>query len=467
MISGLFKFLPLQAGFSKAAYIAVLFMLCCAGLTACKFFSINSDSGRPNIVLIIVDTLSAKHLSIYNRKLDHSPNLQALAEAGLVFEKAYSPAPWTKPAIASILTGVYPRQHSVISIDSQLPASQLTLAEVLHEQGYATHAVVSHTLLERGNGYEQGFDSFERVPLKGNVHEAITSKVVSDLGMRKVKQTQSGSERKPFFLWLHYFDPHFNYQHHAEFDRSSWYHGKLKAGAGFRDLQAALPTMTAEDARYLVDLYHEEIAYTDKHIGRLLEFIKAQGLSDNTLVIVTADHGEEFLEHGGIGHTRTLYDELINVPLLLYWPGKIKPARQAEAVSTIDLFPSILTLIQSALPANLAGASFFKDGNVQVSGERDLFSEVKFKSHAIDAHKSGLISGSNKLIQDYLAGNFSQFDFLKDPEEKTDLYSSSSAISQGMKGRLENFCSVENAQGGPDIQHSSEEIKQLESLGYL
>jgi arylsulfatase A-like enzyme len=427
---------------------------------------INNDS-KPNILLIVVDTLSAKHLAVYNPTLNNAPNLVKLAKNSIVFEKAYSSAPWTKPSIASIFTSLYPREHGVIKITNKFADNNHTLTEELKSKDYHTSAVVSHTLLKKGTGFEQGFDDFKLIPLESNVHQAISSKKVTELGIKAIKNHLNKKDGKPFFTWLHYFDPHYNYQHHPEFDRSSWYKGQLKPGDGIRKIRKLENNFTNDDIKYLIDLYHEEIAYTDKHIGRVLKFLEEERLIDNTIIIFTADHGEEFYEHGNIGHTRTLHDELINIPLIIHWKNKLLKTTVKEPVTTIDIFPTILKLLNLPEDNKLSGLPLISNNQPDIKPNRDIFSEVDFKSSAILAKQSGIIYEGNKLIKDFLNNNFSQYDFIADKDEKNNIYNPKEPLTKELSNKLNNFCSTDFNTNKEELNHSKEDIKQLKSLGYL
>ena len=339
---------------SAALSSAILFVL------GCEQKGSSAVESKLNVVLIVVDTLGARHLQAYDSRLNNSPNIARLAKEGVLFKNAYSVAPWTKPAIASIFTSLLPSEHKLRDLHDKLDNEHLTMAELLKLRGYATMGKVSHTFLNDKQGFSQGFDSFEVVPFRGNVHHAITSETVSTRALRWLEHQQKVAADQPFFMFLHYFDPHYNYQHHPQFDRTSKYKGKLQPGTDIRELRRLIPELTKEDIQYLVDLYHEEIQYTDYHIGRVIDELRKRGLDRNTLVILTADHGEEFMEHDYIGHTRTLYDELVNIPLIFWLPGQFEPAQIQENVSSLDILPTVLALDSkgSELSSKMSGLSF-------------------------------------------------------------------------------------------------------------
>lgn len=427
-----------------------------------------------NIVMIVVDTLAVEQLSPYNSQVTFTPNVSKLATGGVLFKRAYSPSSWTKPSIASLITGQFPSHHKVIKLNDILPENAQTSAEVFKQLGFSTAGFISHTLIDSQAGYAQGFDSYRIVPFKGNVHAAVTSTQVSDLALEWLSEHAQTENAKRFFLFLHYFDPHYNYQHHTEFNMTAGYKGKLKPGTGIRALRNKIPTLTSEDIKFLIGLYKEEIAYTDKQIGRVIDYLAAQNtLNKNTLIIFTADHGEEFMRHGWIGHTRTLYDELIHVPLIYYLPGKLPARAVSDPVTTMDTLPTLLSLSKNfkseiqydgiSLAAALRGESLPKD--------RDVFSEVDFKSSNVDTNHIAVVSGTHKLILDKKVRSFELFDLLADPEEKHDLFQSAPQIAQalmpkllGFEDRVQSHLKNEPAES---IERTPAEIEQLKSLGYL
>jgi choline-sulfatase len=437
-------------------------------LTSCNIFTGTPKEAAPNVLFIVIDTLGARHMSVYDPTLNTTPAMARLAEKSLVFEKAYSTAPWTKPAISSMFTSLYPRQHTVQKLKSEFPDRFITMADILKKKGYATDAVISHTLLKEGTGFEKGFDSYILAPFEGNVHNAIVGKAVSDLAIKRVKSHFEDENKKPFFQFLHYFDPHFNYQHHPEFDRSSWYKGPITPGMGFRDLRKRIPELTEDDRKYLVDLYHEEIEYTDVQVSRVLETYKEMGILDNTIVIITADHGEEFLEHGELGHTRTLYDELIHVPLIIYWSKIAEPKRVKENVSIVDILPTVLTSIGfDPLPPHFEGISLISGNKLADLPKRHIFSEVDFKSSAIEAIKSGVIRENHKLIDDHLNEEKKIFDLEKDPAELSNIIEKEEELANDLQLFLDEHIETGSGESGEGLVHTEEDLEQLRSLGYL
>ena len=314
------------------------------------FIAARSSHSPPrdeNILLIIVDTLRADHLGCYGGRKGVSPVVDRLAEEGVQFMNAYSTAPWTKPAVASILTSLYPSKHGVGSLVDVLASEYTTLPEMLKEQAYTTAGIVSHKLISSKFGFAQGFNYLSHENARG--HDSVTSFGVTSDAIRWLKQNGD----KKFFLMLHYFDPHYGYQHHAEFNYVRGYSGNLKPGENVWALRHRRNQLTENDIRFLTDLYDEEIRYTDKNIGLLIDYLRESGLKDKTLIVLTADHGEEFMTRGWIGHTRTLYQELLHVPLIINYPKRFTHKKVSANVSTLDIGPTIFDSLKISYEESL------------------------------------------------------------------------------------------------------------------
>ncbi len=455
-------------------------------ISACQRSSAPTTSSSTldnlNVLLIIVDTLGTRHTGIYNDSLDTTPNLNALAERSVVFNRAYSASSWTKPSLSSAFTSLFPSQHHADKVYVPLDRSFETLAERMQARGYKTVGFVSHTMLSHENGFDQGFDEYAIAPINRHAHFTISSENVTRMALDwfnkngnflEPQQDQAGSR---FFMSLHYFDPHFSYMHHPQFDYSSWYKGKLKAGAGFRTLKEAQPNFTPDDVKFLIDLYREEIKFTDFHIGRLLDELKARGIDKNTMIVFMADHGEEFLEHKAMGHSHTLYEELVHVPFMFSMPGLIQPRRIDTPVSTMDLLPTLEEFFAVPNPRSYWQGRSLKSS---LSGsaeppDRHIFSELEYDAPRVpSAHKLSIVAGEQKLITDEITKQHELYNLQKDPLELNNLAASSKELVERLSAELAAFKEMVNKTVDPSIvpakpaEQSPEQIKQLKSLGYL
>ncbi|UCC68705.1 MAG: sulfatase, partial [Armatimonadota bacterium] len=283
-----------------------------------------------NVMVVSIDTLRADRASLLSedeRERDLTPNMrELLAARGTVFSKAIAQAPWTLPSVASIFTGVYPKQHGAEHRTSVLPPGQLTIAEILREAGYRTLGVSSALYVTNASGLRQGFERFDESQARGQRN--ISSPRVTD----KAIEFLEASSGEPFFLFVHYFDPHWAYRDHEEFGFAGWYDGwlsdisqRLKQDEFTRHLGTVRPRprrqlLDPEELKYIRDLYEGEIAYTDAEVGRLLRYVRQAGLEKSTLTIMVADHGEEFLERGNLGHGETIWQEVVHVPMIIAGP---------------------------------------------------------------------------------------------------------------------------------------------------
>jgi arylsulfatase A-like enzyme len=503
--------------------------------------ALRSADGRSNLLLVVFDTLGAEHVghlglgvpgaadSVAPPVPSPTPHLDALATRGVAFRRAYSPAPWTQPAVASLLTARMPSEHGLVRLFGRLGTEPPTLGERFRDAGWATAGVISHSLLEARFGLDRGFGAWDESPVGG--HAAVTSDRVTEAALRWLDEDRplDGSEGRPFLLLVHYFDPHFVYNHHPDHDRTAGYEGALRSGMGIWRLRDLRPSLTAADVGYLTGLYREEIAHTDAALGRLLAGLAERDLLTDTWVVATADHGEEFMRHGWIGHTRTLYDELLRVPLVIAPPvtrleggdgggsgGRERAAGGGgvaggavidEPVSLLDLAPPLVELLGAGewpasaeaseprfRPLSLAalvsaptGASSPSTAASEVRrrlAERDLFAEVSFvqpeeerpTSSAAparaaraekDAFQTAIVAGPLKLIHDLAAGDWHLYDLAADPEELNDLAGTGHPAERGLRRRLLEWERSRTAAAADLLVPSDEERERLRALGYL
>ena len=316
---------------------------------------------RPaNLILISVDTLRADHLGAYGYRRDTSPTLDRLAREGALFESVVADSSWTLPTHATLFTGVGQGTHRVGFGGNRLEERHRTIAERLKARGYRTGGFWSGPYLHPFFGFGQGFDVYEGVlgelylddaervdgskthQMNLASHESITSPAVIDAGIDFVER--AGDE--PFFLFLHLFDPHYDFMPPDELWRrfDPDYRGTITS---YRFAFSPLihPGMDPRDLEHLVALYDGEILFTDQHIGRLVDALDRRGLAEDTVIAVTADHGEEFFEHGQKGHRNHLHDEVVKVPWIVRGRD-VKPGRRiAEQVRHVDVAPTLLGLL--------------------------------------------------------------------------------------------------------------------------
>lgn len=311
---------------------------------------------RPNVLLVSIDSLRADHVSSYGYGRATSPTIDRLAAEGVLFVDAISPASWTTPAHMTLLTALPPEVHRVTSYRRALKPSAVTLAEVLQGSGYATAAFVSGATVMARYGFAQGFDAFDEslAAPREDAHHGITSPGLVERVTRFLTEWDAGGRQRPFFVFLHMWDVHYDYAPPPPYDRmfDPDYRGDLDA-SGFEHNQRLKPDMDPRDLQHLIALYDGEIRYTDEHVGKVLDRLRALGVLDDTIVVVTSDHGDEFFEHGTKGHAKSLYDEIVRVPLVLRFPRRVLPGRRhAEQVRLMDVAPTILGLAGVPAPAD-------------------------------------------------------------------------------------------------------------------
>jgi len=451
--------------------LAAAFGVCCVGCGRSPRASERRNAQpRPNIILISIDSLRADHLRCYGYERDTSPVIDALAADGALFEQAVAAAPWTLPSHASLLTSLHSRTHQANDPKRRFPRETVTLASVLKSSGYDTHAVVSGPFMQTRFGMNTGFETYDD-ELARETHRESHAAVTSPAVHAKA-EALLGSMKPPFFLFLHYWDVHYDYippePYARRFDPD--YRGSISP-TDFMQNKAISRKMPPRDLAHIVALYDGEIAWVDHHIGLLMDELKRRGLYDNAIIILTADHGDEFFEHGGKGHQHSLYEELLHVPWIIKAPRVERGRRIAQRVSLIDVMPTLLDALALELPPTLQGRSVWPPA---LGGDLDptpVFSETTKarKSHR-NKRKStswAMYSGNRKLIlfdKDRYPPEL--YDLASDPRETRNLFghSGDSAMLSELKewfGRTP--VGVAALHEGLDAAT----LRDLEALGYM
>jgi arylsulfatase A-like enzyme len=416
---------------------------------------------RPNVLLISIDTLRADHLGSYGDPHGLTPNLDRFAAQGVCFEHAISSSPWTLPAMASLFTGLYPHHHQTGQITnyrtpmgrSALPAGSWTLTRALHEHGYRTEAIVTNPYLALRYGLGEDFDGFANLSVEseGFVSFASTTAVrllawlwpgaiTGDRGEMVSRRaaawlTQAPADR-PFFLWLHYLDPHPPYSAAGVTRNKSMRGGMLFGGgeevrpatlAGAADIMLTSPDvarlrageirLNAAQKEAVHDLYRAEVRAVDAAVGEVLAALDRNGLSSRTLVVVVADHGEEFWEHGGSEHGRTVYEEVIRVPLLMRWPGHVPAGVRIEPVVRLtDVAPTVLALIGLPVPPDRDGDALLP----LIRGEPAPPRVALTENMLLAEERIGIRTADRKYVR-WEDGREEVYDLNADPQERIDL----------------------------------------------
>jgi arylsulfatase A-like enzyme len=451
-----------RARSSLALLLLGAWLLSCVGVS-------RAPDAPPNVILIFVDTLRADHLGLFGYRRDTSPALDRFAAESLVFRNTTAQAPWTTPSIASALTSRYPWELGYAN--SRPPAvlsdEFLTLPEIFAANGYRTGAVISHLLIGTKLGFGQGFERFDFANAQGHQHMSSPSIV------ERAQRFLNSFHDVPFFLFLHFFDPHYAYMLHEPYDYDPDYAGHLDASVDQPELLKKIRSLSDEDIQYIRALYDSEIRFTDEHLGLLLEDLRERGLYENSLIVVAADHGEEFREREAlhIGHSSTLYQELIHIPMLIKLPGSAEGRVVDAPVGLIDLAPSIVEALALQVPD---GHRF--DGRALPLREPDQFSELPeapifSETRVRGKYLQSVTLGRWKLIVDHRAERKSLYDLEADPGERNDLAASSPEIVETYTEMLANWTEdVWQKREGLQLRPAEldrDEIEKLRALGYM
>ncbi|MEM8713005.1 MAG: sulfatase [Planctomycetota bacterium] len=356
----------LETGWKWSAFAAVALLVgCSGGGDESTGRTSGAAAERPNVVLLIGDTFRADKLSSQGGRPGLTPFLDALAAEGARFEKARSHAPWTLPSTASLLTSLHPLEHGAggrVPNFTKLSEDVSTIAARFRESGYDTHAVVNvHFLDPRAFGVTRDFESVDNVSFESNVDvrpaDATTTAALKWLDARE-------DSSRPFFLLVHYFDPHCVYAP-PELQRKAWALPEDRESAwtfGTREqmIQIRRGDLVADEEtlRRAEALYDGEIAYLDAQLARLNDGLLARVRPDRLVTVFTSDHGEEFYDHEGFEHGHTLFDELVRVPLLIRAHGRVPAgAVVPHPVRHIDVAPTLCELADIALDEQYMGQS--------------------------------------------------------------------------------------------------------------
>jgi arylsulfatase A-like enzyme len=407
-----------------AAFLAAMIL-------ACLVISCGQKAPTTNLVLIGVDTLRPDHLGCYGYDRATSPNIDRLAEGGVLFENVMSPCPWTLPSFATIFTSLYPSQHGATGSRTAMREGFPTLASLLMENGYATGAIINAPYLKGKYKMDRGFDFYYMTPPEGRDADGTTEDA-----LRWIDDNSAG----PFFMFAHYFDPHIPYVPPAPYDSifDPGYAGKVRKPYNPKWLPRArlhgferVTNLNQADRDHIKALYDGEVAFTDAAIGDLIDGLKARGLTENTLIVLLSDHGEEFFEHGGFEHGHTLYNELLRAPLILSQPGRIPEGRRVSGQARlVDILPTLLDILGVDCESHLEGRSLSGTLSEGAGGETRPGGRAGCMFPHDFAYAEAMLYGGEqksltaypwKLIYEMQDAKTSLFNLEEDPGELDDL----------------------------------------------
>lgn len=475
-----------------------------------------NEISRMNVVLVLIDTLRADHLGCYGYERIETPVIDRLANEGVAFQRAFSTASWTRPATGSLLTSLYPTEHGAISgrPEDMLSETCLTLAEVLQAEGYSTIGILGNDTIRSSLGFGQGFDTCvdtsdilrrnaqlnNLVLIRALQYTPVKWRFPCDNGIfPRAAEINSALQdilragiQQPVFLYAHYVDPHspygspppFHLMYDPDYDGATvampekplWL---LREDASHPPYTHVPLTLTKRDLTHLVALYDEDITYMDHHLGEMLNALDGKGLLDNALVIVTSDHGEEFMEHGGVEHGETLFDDQVHVPLIFWSKQELPQLVDAGGlVSLVDVMPTILEVLGIAVPEGLSGYSLVSED--QASSRNEPVHEFIFAEQncPIDRRFVNIMlrTETEKLVLSkvspfLLDGDWEEihyYDLASDPGEQRNLAMMNPGRVEELNARLASFMdSLRKAETSSAPEMDAATKDRLRALGYI
>ncbi|KPJ52343.1 MAG: hypothetical protein AMS16_06485 [Planctomycetes bacterium DG_58] len=464
-----------------------------------------SKPGHPNVLLIVLDTVRADHMSCYGYHRRTTPRVDAFAAKARVYKDVLSPSCWTLPSHASFFTGLPVSAHGVTWTHQALDRQFDTLAEQLQGAGYQTVGLSSNPILTASRFFDQGFELYEVAGPRSTrtLSARLVARIVKPVAWRgSAPQMHRRLGRwfrsdytpdKPFFIFLNYIEPHQPYlpaSHLLEWSTPELVDKWEKVNQGdalFQYTLTGLDTLSSTDIEELAALYDEEIAYVDRHVGELLDFLRTNGLDKNTLVIITSDHGEHFGEHHMMDHQYSLYEPLVRVPLIVKWDDRLPPGEDETPVQSHDLYPTVLEAARidwKKTSAHNCESLLRKSGGVARRGFAEylapllcFITENSNRYPRLDFGRflrqlRAVQLGSMKLIR-YSDGSVELFDLARDPIELRDLSSDRPAVvmklQQTLDRWLQSFQHYEPLVPTPEALEklSPEELDAMRGLGYL
>ena len=424
-------------------------MFWCRSFVCLLFLAGNSlaSFAKPvNIILITLDTTRADRMGFLGSKRGLTPNLDSLAQQAAAFSRAYSQVPLTTPSHATILTGTYPQFNHVSDLGSPLGKDLPYLPDILRQHGYRTAAFVGSQVLDPKSaaapGFDRGFETYDApFHIRGQGEDRYHS--VERRGMAVVESASAWLDQHPqgpFFLWLHFYDPHDPYDPPPPFK-----------------------------AQYAASPYDGEIAYVDFAVGKLLTTLRSRGLYDQSLIVVVADHGEAFGEHGEWSHGLFLYDETIHVPLLIKLPSAGSGRRLIESrVGLIDIAPTLLQEVGIAAPSAMQGQSLLelvKAKSNAAAQDRPEYAETDYPYRAFGWSSLRAWRAGKYLYID--APQRELYDQPLDPPAAHNLANSAPSVTDTMASQLDEFRHKTSRAGHAEVALTPRQAEQLQALGYV
>ena len=470
---------PLRLQLAALALLALLAAGAC-GPSEPEVPPLRSQGQRPNVILILVDTLRADHLSSYGYPRQTSPNLDAFAARNLLFTRATSQAGCTYPSANSLLTSRYPTRFLAQEGGFMgIPEGVTALPEILQAAGYRTMAVSASPIVRNTpskqnphGGFGRGFEVFNETCLWRH------ARCVNREAFRLLNKTT-----EPFFLYLHYMEPHGPYHPPEELHQNRFarpYDGLDFIAKGdpnpiARMLYSKGPKVevTPRDLEHLVDLYDEEIAFFDQELQRLLDRLRAQNRLAETLVVITSDHGEEFLEHGNIKHCRSAYQSLVGTPLILKLPASLTAGnalaggRRLDLLAqNLDIVPTVVDLLGLAPPGSSFEGRSLAPALSELAADHPVSAPPALSYSAQSVYRA-VRDERYKLIFSLRKHQVELFDLQADPGETQNVEKQHPEVVRRLWRELRAWMATVEGDGEKSVGAADETEKQLKALGYL
>lgn len=437
---------------------------------------------KPNIIMVVVDSLRADHVGALNRASNLTPHVDRFAGNSVVFQQAIAQGSSTPPSVKSFMSSTYPLEHD--GPVSRLYPERRILPAYLRQAGYTTAGIVTNEYLTEARGWGRDFHLYDDCD-RGKVYQKkyffrgfnqVTKRIGFPLEWPVTLPASTLFERavdwldkmqNPFFLWIQTMDVHWPYRLQKFTLDISWQRNQHKEKVKIRPrLIHENPIFSAGEHEFLLAQYREAVRYTDTHIGMFLQELHKQGRLDDTVVVILSDHGEEFGEHGRYFHSAHLYDELIHTPLIFYLPGFLKPVNRSypHQVRLLDITPTLLDLSGVPAPSGLRGASLLPALHGETIGDLPSISESHSRRHFAYRRQGW------KYMLDTKTGQAELYDLENDPGEKHSCLDENPSLAAKMHSRLsahigniktDGYREEDEAPGDPEL------MTRLRDLGYV
>jgi arylsulfatase A-like enzyme len=423
--------------------------------------------GRPNLLLVTVDTLRADHLHAYGYPRQTSPHLDRLAARGLLFEQAETVQSATWPALTTLATSLYPRTHGVVWNGHDMPEGLVTLAELLRVSGYSTAAFLTNMKRAQHRGFSLVFTPHE--PAQAGDDRAATDAAIRGLAARR---------DRPFFVWLHLIGPHASYDPPPPWDKaflgrnSSTLSGEIDELVRIREQGTPL---SVQDVAHVVSLYDGEIGFVDEQVGRLLAELGELGLDESTLVVFTADHGEDLYQHNRyFFHSPSMYRSSLHVPLVLALPGVLPTGKTTDQpASLVDVAPTLLGLLELPVPSGFQGRNLLPGRRLPAQPvRRSLFSETNGVIFGVSAGGWRLILNPSGRSPGAPGGPYpiapvELYDLERDPGEQHNVARARADIVAALSGEIDGWKARTRRGEQPTKPIDAQTLEELRALGYV